>query len=335
MIEDTRKIVDKILIQAQKGNIQIDSRDGGFWLFPVNFSTRIKGQDKEQKGFPPTINIPDYDLFIEKVNAYLEKAKQFYDFDQDYFDLNDLEFGEKLFMDLMINITHIDCVDIYNFIDKRSRFLDFKPESDMVYLGNLAGAKVNAKFTKHHSNLEAPYKFQIALENEENKSELPYLTFAIDGNKAYVYAIQNKQEKNENPLSKKVDRYLRKLNKGVDMDDMVANISTNALASLVLFSSYMKTQGIKEIIAPDYMPGRDTDKYKFRRDEDQFNMTNKFMYLFLRYNYHFDTCTADYDDLTHTMHLNLNNDYTKTDNIICSLDEEVKSAQKEKMNIER
>ncbi len=324
----TKHVIEKIFKQAEEGLIKIEPKDKLFWRFYVRFSTNIEGNNAGKNLNCPILHIPDYKTFVEKTENYLKKAKDFYILDQDYFNLDDEAFLEKLFLDMVVNMSNIDCFNVYEYIDKRTKFLDYKPKCENFYLGELLGAQMRANISKNRSNLEAPYKFKISLQNEEDKSTLPYITFAIIDDKAYVYAIQNAQNKNESSLSKKVDRYLRKLNKGVDMEDIVANISTNALASLVVFSSYMKEQGIKEIIAPDFLPIRETATLKERHDEDQYNMTNKFMYLFLRYNFHFDKCTADYDDVKNEMHMSLNNNSTQNDNIIFLLDNIVSSCQR-------
>lgn len=328
MKEKTKQIVDKIFKQAENGVIKIGD-DVDFWTFYVNFSTNIEGKDSSHNSHLPVVHIPNYDLFIEKTSEYLEKAKDFYALDQDYFDLKDDGFVEKLFMDLMINLSNMDCYDVYSYINKRSKFLDYKPACENLRIGNILDSQIQANISKNHSNLEAPYRFKISIQNDKEKTSLPYLTFAIENDKAYVYAIQNAQDKNESSLSKKIDRYFRKLNKGVDMEDIVANVSTNAFASLVIFSAYMREQGIKEIIAPDFLPIRDTARFKERHDEDLYNMTNKFMYLFLRYNFHFDKCIADYDEMKNEMHLSLNNNSTPNDNIIFLLDDIVSNYQKD------
>ena len=329
MKEKTKQIVDKIFKQAENGIIKIGD-DVDFWMFYVKFSTIIEGKNSPNNLNCPTIHIPNYELFIDKTSEYLEKAKDFYKDDKNYYDLNDDAFAETLFMDLMVNLTNADCYDVYNYIDKRLKFLNYKPNYENIPLGEFLESKMFANISKNHSHLEAPFKFKIFLENEVNKSTLPYITFAIEEEKAYVFAIQNAQDKNENQLSKKIDRYFRKLNKGVDMEDIVANISTNALASLTIFSAYMRERGVKEIIAPDFLPIRDAaSETKKRHDEDLYNMTNKFMYLFLRYNFHFDKCTADYDEVKNEMHLAVNNNSTPNDNIIFLLDNIVSNYQKD------
>ena len=49
-------------------------------------------------------------------------------------------------------------------------------------------------------------------------------------------------------------------------------------------------------------------------------MTNKFMYLFLRYNHHFGNCNADYNDITGDMTLKISQSTAKDDNIIYAFD---------------
>ena len=115
-------------------------------------------------------------------------------------------------------------------------------------------------------------------------------------------------------------------------------VSPNALVSLAMFISYLKEKGIKQIIARDFQPARyfsvesrisnklEGDMAQSQKevlDKDQFNITNKFMYLFLRYNYHFPACEVDYSIDEGKMIMNLSNEAGKGDNILVELDKTI------------
>ena len=81
--------------------------------------------------------------------------------------------------------------------------------------------------------------------------------------------------------------------------------------------------GEKEFILTQ--EGYDTvEKELERLDLDQYNMTNKFMYLFLRYNHHFPNCTAEFDEDKGEMEMDLKDDFDFCeDNIIYDIDSAV------------
>jgi len=145
----------------------------------------------------------------------------------------------------------------------------------------------------------------------------------------YLGSIQRKHKIESNSLSKKLDRYFRKVNKGVDEEDDIYNVTPTALVSLTIFSSLLRKYSVNEISASTYMPIRYygyRDKLPFKKgidynealnrlDLDKYNMTNKFMYLLLRYDHHFNS-GCEFDEVSDEMHLMINNADTSGDNII-------------------
>ena len=128
----------------------------------------------------------------------------------------------------------------------------------------------------------------------------------------------------------------RKVNKGIDSEEDIAKVSPNALVSLTIFNAYLKRKCFSKIITPSYMPIRynsklirninrnysddELEKENELVDRDQFNITNKMMYLLNRYAYHFSDCVSEYDDIKDEMHLKLNDTRVNGDNIILGID---------------
>jgi len=119
-------------------------------------------------------------------------------------------------------------------------------------------------------------------------------------------------------------------------------VSPNALVSLTMFVSYLKSMGVTQIVARDYQPARYQSiesriaerkedeiakKQQEILDQDQFNITNKFMYLFLRYNYHFPACTCDYDIDQGQMIMNIKDESEIKENILYKIDSMVTGAK--------
>lgn len=331
-------LLKKIFEQAKSGLIKIGNKEKGEWQFFVNFLINNEGilNKKENDNCLPVINISNYESFIKKISDYLVIARNFYKQDKVYYDLDDVAFDEKLIIDLFINATYVQMSNILNFIDFRVDLLKNELKEEEFFIGRFAEYKAFGKIEKNRSNLEAPYKFKIYFENGEgDKFLLPSITFGVIDDKIYIYAVQSKKEKQTSKCAKTLDRYFRKLNKGIEEESLEHQVSPNALASFVIFSSYARKSGFNYICAYDILPIRyfsgiklDEEKNKFftekelyeKHDQDQFNMTNKLMYLFLRYGFHFGEKSVSYDENQGEIGLNLTNLKLKGDNIIYDLD---------------
>ena len=342
--DKTKETIEKIFKQAQEGKIEFAG-----WKYYVKFNTNIEGKLSGQSDEHITINIPDYDLFIAKVARYLKSANKFYSDEKKYYELDGSAFDEKMVMCLFLNMSFYDSQNVYNYIDVKTKMLDANLTIEKNKLGNLFYLKggenkkinVNMWTKKNLSNLEAPYKMCFNMSNADGeKFALPAVTFGLANNKCYVYAVQQTKEASEGQLVKDLDRYLRKVNKCVNQEDIIANVSPSFLVSLTLFCSQMKEMGIKQIIAKDFLPMRymavvdapGACKERLEKlDRDQVNMTDKFMYLFLRYSHHFPSCQSNYNVDSGEMVMDLNQSNEKQDNIIYQFDEIGKTDEIEKL----
>ncbi|MBQ8443910.1 MAG: hypothetical protein IJX25_00965 [Clostridia bacterium] len=332
--KQTKSTIERVFSGAKNGLIEFAG-----WKYYIKFNTKIEGEVNGVDDGHLTINIPDFNLFVWKVDKYMQKAMKFYRDEKNYYELDTSSFRDKLFMCLLLNMSTFDAENIYDYITFRTKMLDTQFSSDKFSLGRLnytkgqqeKSVKITASIRQNTSNLEATYKMKFAFENDlGERFSVPAVTFGIVDKKAYVYAVQRTKDVQEGEIVKELDRYFRKLNKGVDCEDIIANISPSSLVSLTLFATFLKNMGINKIVAKDFLPLRymaviDSPKGKNQEvseklDKDQFNMTNKFMYLFLRYSHHFENCKATYDDIKGEMSLTLNDSLIKSDNIIYQLD---------------
>ena len=187
---------------------------------------------------------------------------------------------------------------------------------------------LDVNITKNDSKLEGPYKFNIKFTSNGETFTLPNIVFGITGHKAHVYTIQGKRNRDNSALAKKLDRYFRKFGKNIDEKDIEGEVSTNALAAITIFSSYMKNQGIAEIEAPVYLPLRYKTAeilQKERLDADQFNITNRFAYTLLRYATHFEDSDFYYDESSQKCYLKINdNIHQHDDNEIYNFEGKIK-----------
>lgn len=326
-------LIKDVFNQAQTGIVNIKAKDGSAWRFFIRFYTEINGcKTFKENNKAPILFIPNYNAFLEKTRNYLEIAREFYKNDKNYFDLSENEFDKKLFLDLIINASNFDFIDVYKFLDKRQRMLEQKQPEGEYLLGNYRGLNILCKIKKNRSNLESPYKFDAIFKDSENEFLLPSILFGLCDDTAYVMGIQN-FNKIENPLSKKLDRFFRKVNKSVNMEEIEGNVSPNALVSFTIFNEYMQQQNISKFKATAFMPLRysgnkiagythtktkeEAKTFLKKHNHDQYNITNKLMYMFIRYQHHFNNSQTFYDSIKQEITLAVPQENTTSgDNII-------------------
>ena len=322
------RMADKVMMQAQYGVIYI-----GGWTYRVKL-------DLNKLYYQGRVLDLGNTKFLDEVKNYLSQAREFYINDKDYYGLDDMSFDEKLFMDLFANMTNFDFENIDKCLEERTAMI--LPENDFitkpVTIAQLEGADIEISVLKNTSNLEAPLRFRTILKNGKEMFELPYITFGVIDDCLHVYAVQRKRDKQTSKTAKDFDRYFRKFNKGVDMnDEITAQISTNALAAVTIFLAYFKNQNINKVKAFGFMPlrynakvetvikklknGTEFEEFLKENDRNQFNITNKFFNTMFRYAHHFGL-NVEYDEIHECLDMNLEEKKTvDAKNVIHHLDE--------------
>ena len=351
----------EIIDQAKDGKIVLPCENSydpnSHFTFYTNFATKINGKVNSSNPTIPIVNIPNYKKFLEDLNHFINQAKKVYANEQEYFELNDKYFEQKLILSLFSSPTNIDTLNFNEYIQKQIKMLEKNIQTGTISLGRFENYQLNAQINSCLSTIESTHSFTPFITDGEVSFYLPRVCFSVLDDIVYIYGVQNKnakkikkisnQETEKEPLNyieKKFDRYFRKLNKGLSEDDELINVSPNALASLTIFCSTLKQQGLNKIISPDYMPikyiaARNKNIYNDNKtaqekvenlnllEKEQFNMTNKFMTLLQRYVHHFDKSQIAYDDIKQEMQILLNKNQLEHDNIIYNLDNAVSLKQ--------
>ena len=340
-----KKMLKELFNEASNGLIKIGVGDS-CWRFYSKFYVSVEGNDNTVNKMLPTVQIPNLEMFMKVLNNYLQTAREFYKKDQDYYGLDDYSFDKFLTLNLVVNAGMYDFYDFTRYVKQRSSMLQEKEVVGHIGFGEYKDFYASAEIDKLHCNLEAPYRFTTSIRDKDGgEFVLPSVVYGIDGDVAHIYAIQGRNGKQKSKVANSMDRYFRKLNKGVEEyvgeDSELLQVSPNALASITIFNSYLKSKGITKIIATEFMPVRyqsnksaiyvrgaaksesseDIKKNIEKHDFVQHNITEKFMYTLMRYCYHFDDSEFDYDDICHKMKIKLNNQHQKTDNIIFELED--------------
>ena len=358
MKKSTQQLTAEFFDEALNGCVILETNHEDHpWRFGVHFFTKINGKSNATDTLAPEVQIPNFDTFIEELETYLSVASKFYADDQEYFDLTDNGFSKKLISDLFASATNFDINNIVPYIKTRTALLQNPIPTEAFEIGQINNSTIGAKIKKNRSNLEGPYNIEFFATNKNETYPLPSITFGIADNDVYVYAVKYFDSKQTDPVTKKtihsiVDgkpvldtKFKQETNdffhgntrnshaKGVER-----NISPNALVSLSLFLSLFKDAGTNQIIAPNFMPIRyETNRSAIeqralknhlsiedqieKHNNDQNNITNKFMYLLSRYNHHFPECEMEYDEIKEEMRMKLAKTKSTGENLIYQIDQ--------------
>lgn len=317
MEKSTLEILQEVLEEAEKGCVKLKTTDiDSSWKFYVKFLTNHRNQE-EVPGLLPVLKVSSIEDLARKFDTYLPDAKHFNRLEQEYWGLNDENFIKKLIFDIFVSATPADFENIYAYIDLRHQMISNKCSKKLRYLGEYMGLDVYGEINKAASNLEAPYRMKLTLSNENESYELPRITFGFDDKKnVHVFAIQNKPVKEKTALYKKLDRHFRAVNKNVNPEDDIAQVSPSSLVAFTIFATYMEHHGIKNFKIHSYMPLRYQSHLnqvlnKTGNEEDaeneanriEFNAVNKLVNVMLRFEHHFPNCKSYFDDYSNVFSL--------------------------------
>lgn len=346
------QLVKDIFAQAESGSVTIGN-PGNQWRYYLRFYAKTPQKTTPNNTSYATINIPDFNLFLDKLEKYLAVASQFYEGDQEYLMLEDSNDGyvQKQILDLLINCSPVDCENIYKYIDTRTKMLKANVEIGKKELGTYNGLKIVSNITKNNrirASFEGPYCYTTTLiDQDNNKFTLPSIVFGVADNTLHVFAVQNfgENEKKENPLVKKMDRYFRKVNKGVDLQSELAQVTPNALVALTIFFEYAQSKNKTNVEVPSYMPiryhgnkvagmrkleGAEKAKWLNEHNRNQYNITNKMVNTLFRYCYHFDNSKCEFDENSLKTFLKIDsNNASCNDNILYDIANAVKQTQED------
>ncbi len=255
----------------------------------------------------PTLKIDNLNIFIEKLTQLMNLMGKFHFDDKAYFEFNDETFLNYLLVSCFSNMNESDLNSPLSYLDRQINAYSNAYEFDNKEVGYfvLKGKNISINnFTqKNKASMEAPLYTQFYFSYEGERYLLPKIHYYIVGNKCFIMGIQNNKKKQDNTLSKNMDRYLRKLDKGLDHLAKSENgevltekdISPSFLAALTLFIASNKN--ISSFYFPDYLPLRYMNKIGLlnqkgesleEADRIQTNITNKLLLTASRITLHFD-----------------------------------------------
>ena len=332
----------ELITEACTGKIYIDDLD-----WPVTFNTLIYQDGKlirecKKDNNLPILSIRDekrfFDLLYKYIYLELEKKRKTYKFIRK----KEINHVKWLIMYLFVNATEEEFANPETLLHRRIAFLEDKTFDELsdgieAPTGNsLNDSTLKIQKKVSPTTMETPYELELSLnnkiDNKEVKYSLPTIYYGISGDTCYVYAMKKdeKEELSEEDIkySKKINRLLYKLNKGVNEveteeykdfvegndsyypEGNISDVTHSFVLSLSIFISLLQEKDIKNIKVVSYLPLRYLSRdsaaekrkdqeerigFKIRNDLIQSNLTNKLIRTFRRVTYHNkDLCVTSY-----------------------------------------
>lgn len=363
---------EEIIPQAVNGKIEIITSRSENKLdidsFSICFNTRIINDGKEfyENDEVPLLLIKDKNKFDEYLFNYISIYNDY---------LNNLN-TNKLDMlypkDSYENYKYLLALTFFNaspsdfnnpveYLKNRINFIldeTFNKYKNYENISNIEewDSLIECKILDNYPSLESPHSLSFRIRRNDDVFELPKITYGISNNIAYVYAVQNKKNKELETYQKKINRNLYSFNKGiVDRKEYyeykssdyyaenITDVSMSSLLSITLFLKLLKENNINNIVVVPYLPLRYFEKrittqrslkplelvygkeiiesknkeLNDKRDFNQNNMTNKMLRSFRRVLYQLGNGKIIMPfEVSEFMHIEINDNLKLHDNIL-------------------
>lgn len=261
----SEKIFDEIVKEAVEGRVDC------CFMFNLLFNTKFTQEkvdikSKKENFIIPTLIINNKDKFYELLDLYLIKARVFYNDDSILKDIkqesnSDYVVDKSILTLLWSNATYEDFSEPIKFLYNRINFFDNYFEELNSYLGysEILGANINIKISKEKIINEAPYRFEVILDDSKNKYIMPELRFGISNGECYITAIQRETKNEENKFTKCVNRKLFQIGEGFDPKEdnfeiygtgNLKDVSASFVVTANIFLGLLKKYNIRKIVLP-------------------------------------------------------------------------------------
>jgi len=350
---------NEIIDEAKNGRVDC------YFMYNTIFNTQIPSlgidlisDSNNNNLLIPTLKIDDVETFNNLLIEYAKKSYEFYlDELMDMFSFNEIDQNEKeklkyktLMTLLWSNATIEDFNNPINFLKKRISFIDDKRLLDydnFSFFSESMNSEIEVNVSKSKLVNETPYSLSIKLKdiNSLESYYLPNVYLGINDNEAYIYAIQNdKTKENEGSFSKKINRFLYKVNGGLDVkEDTFENydlgnlkdVSSSFVLTANIIMGIINDLGIKNVVIPSILITRWNAKeitndikknfknYNYEENEEkheqiQANLTEKFLRTFRRLDHHHSgiNISSYPSEIDSSMHITIDDNNTCNNEIL-------------------
>lgn len=288
-------------------------------IYNVYFNTCIPENNvliqTESKKLIPTLFIKNKKEFDKALTKYIEVAAGV--------NINNHDYVKALLLLLWSNALPEDFENPVEFINRRTAFLCDNTFEDLdkgiISLGysETLGSELEVTYNNETIEQETSKSILLTASNGEDIYEFPTVKIGIDGDTAYIYAIQKlKSKKEPTAFTKKINRALYKVGEGFDKEQdneeiygsgNLSDVSASFLVAANVVIGLLESKGIHSIVLPsmllvrynakteyyikknNYYNNGDSEKLEEFEQEHlriQTNLTEKFLRTFLRLCHH-------------------------------------------------
>lgn len=273
---------DIIPAASKKGVIEIDGI-----RYNIHFNSIVGNKEYINDDSVPCLIIRNINDFN---NSLIEYTKKEYEIINNpiFYNALDVMCGYKeldkikyILSTVFSNAREEDFKNPVDFLKLRTKFIEnnqlLLQYNEFQKVTEIDNKDIEISFNLQLPSLETPYVFKSRIkyldEDEIKYYDLPNISYGIADNKIYIYAIQKK--KSANKEDKKINRFLYKINKGVEDNqeyydykelesqgidsiypENITDVTHNSVLSLTILLGILKKESITDIVIIDYLPLR-------------------------------------------------------------------------------
>lgn len=316
MVEE---IFEEIKQEAKNGIVIL--KDDGF-----DMTVRMCFSFDEYQDGIPNLSINDLERFKKLIKEYVYCSLEFYNLEPTRDNI------KTILTYVWSNITEEEMKCVEDYLERRISFFNHSMSIENISKPCDLGL-IEGNIEVQSMLQETPYCFKSSFRNGEDIYALPRISFGIKDGVCYIYAIQNKDSKqntNNPEYNELVQRTMRSINSGVKK---YRNVTPSFVVALTYFTSILNSCGIHKIEVLSPLPLRQDNKkrvnnyiveYKTmkgnlnpesvevlkreleeKRIRDVHNATVKFRDCFNRLKVHFSGIYLSHNQITNEMVLDV------------------------------
>lgn len=259
----------------------------------------------------PSIMIHDIACLDEILDEYWSVVQKV---DIDFTKVNQYHQLKYFLSNVWRNATNYDYNHPEEFFMRMTSFIEdktFQEFDGSILAGNFMNDNIFITRKQARRGFETPYELSFSILTKDfSKEELPVIRYGIledeiGVKKAYLYAIQNEQDR----ISKELERKWKDMNATISGMENRGVHSRAFLLSIAISLGLFQAAGVEEILVNDFQISRFYTLNRYLKDYEhtsriQQTITNKFLKTMLRMEYEFLNLSAvsypnDIDNFLH------------------------------------
>lgn len=327
--KEVADLLKKFVMGTYKDTLKLSFEGIGEVDYRISLNYSMKDKDFVKDSSRPILYAGDSKNFITPLTKLFNIKYEYHKDDKERLGLTEEGYKDYILLSCFLNMQELDFNSPISYFNRLIKSYEQEYKfNEKVKMGEIEvkeeKVNIHGYDRKNMASMESPVSKQFFLEQDGKVFLLPRIHYYISNDSVYIMGIQNygnkqlyvdeideeaKQKNNElEKFHKMIDRYLRKLNKGIDDVEVskegkvetIKDVSVSALASLTLFISNMSNYS--KFYMPDFLPLRyqnvkkDTEEKEIKANIHQTNITDKFLMTGVRLCEHFDNIECGFEN---------------------------------------